>query len=471
MKKNYDFVVIGGGSAGYAAAATAAKEGLSVAVIEGGEEIGGLCILHGCMPSKTLLESAKRFDTLRRAREFGLRAENIAAHGDEIIARKKRFISGFADYRREQLEHGKFDFIRGMAGFADAHTLEITTPQNEKVEITARSFLIATGSTENRIALPGLAETGFLDSDAVLDSTVIPDSVIVLGGGAVAMEFSQYYAALGKEVTIIQRGGQVLRDADADVAASLTAAFRKRGVNVYLNTSLLRVERRGAEKRVWFQHEGGEKSTGAAEIIYALGRKAQLHGLNLDRAGVLLAKRGHIACAANQQTCVPHIFGAGDVVGPHEIVHLAVTQGEIAARNAARLLRGGTEPMEEIDYRLKLFAVFSEPQVALVGMTERELQRDGVPCAVACYPFYDHGKSMLMDEIDGFVKLIVAEKSREILGAAVVGPHASDLIHEIAVAMYFRATAMDLMKVPHYHPTLSEIWTYPAEELSQVADN
>ena len=467
MNKSYDFIVIGGGSAGYAAADTATKAGLTVAVIEGGKEVGGLCILRGCMPSKALLESAKRYETLRRAREFGLRAENISVHGDEIIARKKRLIAGFADYRRQQLEGGTFDFIRGMAGFVDPHTVEIVSPQNERTRITGRAFLISTGSTEQKIAIPGLAETGSLDSDAVLDAEEIPDSVIVLGGGAVAVEFAQYYAALGRQVTIVQRGEQVLGDMDVDVASALVTAFVKRGMQVYLKTNLLRVERHAGKKRVWFQHNGGEKFAEASEIIYALGRKAQLQGLDLDRAGVAMARRGHIACNASQQTSVPHIFGAGDVVGPHEIVHLAVQQGEIAARNAARILRASPEPLEEIDYRLKLFAIFSEPQVAFVGMTEKELQRDGVAHAVACYPFYDHGKSMLMDEVDGFVKLIVSEKSREILGGAVIGPHAADLIHEIVVAMHFHATAGDLACVPHYHPTLSEIWTYPAEELAK----
>ena len=466
MSKNYDFVVIGGGSAGYAAAATASGAGLSVAVIEGGEKVGGLCILRGCMPSKVLLESAKRFDTMRRAEEFGLRAERISVHGDEIIARKNRLIGGFADYRRQQLESGKFDFIRGMAGFVDAHTLEIISGENERTQITGRTFLISTGSTEQRVDIPGLAATGYLDSDAVLEATEIPDSVIVLGGGAVAMEFASYYAALGRHVTIIQRSEQVLGIMDTDIAGALVTAFVKRGMRVFLKTNLVRVERHGGKKRVWFQHDGTEKSVEASEIIYALGRKAQLKGLNLDRAGVVLAKRGHVACAASQQTSVPHIFGAGDVVGPHEIVHLAVQQGEIAARNAGRILRASPEPLEEIDYRLKLFAIFSEPQVAFVGMTEKELQEGGVPHAVACYPFFDHGKSMLMDEIDGFVKLIVAEKSREILGGAVVGPHAGDLIHEIVVAMHFHATAGDLARVPHYHPTLSEIWTYPAEKLA-----
>ena len=164
---------------------------------------------------------------------------------------------------------------------------------------------------------------------------------------------------------------------------------------------------------------------------------------------------------------MPHIFTAGDVAGPHAVVHLAVEQGEIAARNAARLLRATSELMEEIDFRLKLFVVFSEPQVASVGFTEKELMQNNVPYAVAKYSFEDLGKSIVIAETCGFVKLLAHGNSREIIGAAVAGAHASELIHEIVVAMYFRSTARDLARIPHYHPTLSEIWTYPAEELAK----
>jgi pyruvate/2-oxoglutarate dehydrogenase complex dihydrolipoamide dehydrogenase (E3) component len=169
---------------------------------------------------------------------------------------------------------------------------------------------------------------------------------------------------------------------------------------------------------------------------------------------------------ATQQTSQPHIFAAGDVAGPFEIVHIAIQQGEIAARNAARLLTS-SGPMEEADYRLKLSVIFSDPEVAECGANERELRAGGISFRTAKYPFNDHGKSLCMGETHGFVKLISAEQGGEILGAAVVGPHAAELIHEIVVAMRFRATARQLAEIPHYHPTLSEIWTYPAEELAE----
>lgn len=467
MKDAYDFVVIGGGSAGFAAAAAASQLGLSVAVVEGARDVGGLCILRGCMPSKTLIESANRFSTIRHAREFGLRAEETAVHGSEIIARKRRLIGEFAEYRRRQLETGAFDFIRGWAGFIDPHTISVRATGNDGApgRISAKSFLIATGSTVKHVKIPGLEETGYLDSDTLLEAEHIPKSVVVLGGGAIAMEAAHYFAGLGVEVTILQRSSQILKETDGDVAQALTDAFSRRSVRTLCGTSLVRVEKTKRGKCVHFQHEGADHSLEAEEILYALGRVPQFEGLGLEAIGVAV-QQGRLSVNTQQQTSLPHIFAAGDAAGPHEIVHIAIQQGEIAARNAARIVRGDAGPLESIDYRLKLFVVFTEPQVASVGYSERELMSIRADYGVARYPFADHGKSMVKGETDGFVKLIAATGTCKILGAAAVGPEAGELIHEMVVAMHFHATVHDVLKIPHYHPTLSEIWTYPAEELA-----
>lgn len=462
---DYDFVILGGGSAGYAAARTAAGLNLKTAVIEGGRDVGGLCILRGCMPSKTLIESGNRFLTLRHAREFGLQAENISFSGEEIIARKRRLIGEFADYRRGQLEKGKFAFLRGHAAFLDPHTLSVKHPDGSGTSITSRSFLVATGSVISSPAVPGLADAGCLTSDAVLDLTDLPASVIVLGAGPVALELAHYFAALGRDVTIVQRSGQLLTGVDSDIARVVEDAFRRRGMQVFTNTKLLRVERDGEIRRVVFAHEGKEKTVEASAVLNALGRKPDTSALSLENAGVEL--RGPtVETNLHQQTTAPHIFAAGDCSGPFEVVHIAIEQGELAARNAARVLQGSGD-LASMDYRLKLYAVFTEPQVAAVGLSEAEAVAQGRAILTATYPFNDHGKSMVMGETEGFVKLIVDKTTREILGGAVVGPHGSDLIHEIVVAMRFRATAKQLATTPHYHPTLSEIWTYPAEELSE----
>lgn len=400
---------------------------------------------------------------MRRAGEFGLRAEALGFDGTEIIARKRRLISGFAEYRAEQLQDGRFDLVRGLARFVDANTVAAAFPDGTERRITARTFLLATGSKVGAVPIPSLSEAGFWTTDDVLDTEEIPASIIILGGGATAVEFATYYAGLGRDVTVIQRSGQLLKGTDADVAEALVEGLRQRGVKVYTGTKLLSAGRTSTRKRITFEHASGTLSVEAAQILHALGREPNVAGLNLAAAGI--TEIGRPKVTTTQQTSQPHIFAAGDVAGPFEIVHIAIQQGEIAARNAARVI-ASSGGLEESDYRLRLYGIFSDPEVAVVGASECELRETGVAFRSAKYPFNDHGKSLCMGETDGFVKLIASVGSGEILGGAVVGPHATELIHEIAVAMHFHATAAQLATVPHYHPTLSEIWTYPAEELA-----
>ncbi|MBS0660736.1 MAG: NAD(P)/FAD-dependent oxidoreductase [Verrucomicrobia bacterium] len=467
-RSEYDFIILGGGSAGYAAARTAAGLGLQTLVVEGGEEVGGLCILRGCMPSKTVIESANRMLTLRRAAEFGLRADNLRVEPGEILARKRRMVEEFASYRRGQLAGGRFEFVRGFGRFTDAHSLEILNADNRSLgTVRGKAFLLATGSVISRVDLPGLAEAGYLTSDDALELAEIPESLIVLGAGAIAMEAAHHLSGLGAKVTVINRGGQALREVDADIAHAVVEAMSARGVTFHLGTQVLGVERTPeGRKRVRFASASGEQTVEAAEILMALGRSPATERLGLEHVPGLVVERGRPQTGANQRTTAEHIYAAGDVCGPHEIVHLAIQQGEIAARNAARALGkldGGEETM---DYRAKMFCVFTHPQIGVVGLSEREARAAGLDFAVATYPFADHGKSIVMGETEGFVKLLADRRDNRLIGGAVVGPEASDLIHEVGMALHLRATARDFALAPHYHPTLSEIWTYPAEELA-----
>ncbi|MBW0000997.1 MAG: NAD(P)/FAD-dependent oxidoreductase [Verrucomicrobia bacterium] len=470
--KTYDFAVIGGGSAGYAAAAIAWRLGLKTCCIEGGKDVGGLCILRGCMPSKTFIESANRFVTLRRAQDYGLRTGKIGFEPGEILARKRRLVGEFAGYRAHQLRAGRFKLLRGRARFLDANRIEVQhldsagEPVPETSQVFAKTILISTGSVIDVIDLPGLAEAGFLTSDSVLESARMPASVVVLGGGAIALELAHYYEAFGSKVTIIQRSPQVLKEADADVAAALVHAYRQRGMEIFCGTRLLKVTP-GSPRQVHFEYKDRTHIAEGEEILYALGRNPAVDGLELEHARIEQSRNGAVRVTSTMQTSQPHIFAAGDVTGTFEIVHVAIEQGVLAAQNAARLLRN--EALHAIDYRLQLFVMFSEPQVAYAGLTEKAAAAQGVPIRTATYPFADHGKALIRGEPEGFVKLVCHGATGEILGGAVVGPEASELIHEIVVAMYFRATVMQLAVIPHYHPTLSEIWTYPAEELAAVA--
>jgi pyruvate/2-oxoglutarate dehydrogenase complex dihydrolipoamide dehydrogenase (E3) component len=464
--EKFDFVVIGGGSAGFYAAGLGARSGLKTVCIEGGKEVGGLCILGGCMPSKTFIESANRFLTLRQAKDFGLSAGHVAFDSAAIVERKRALVGGFAQHREQELTGGEFKFVRGRAEFIDSHHLKVKLLNGGEEEIEGKTLLICTGSVINFIELRGLEETGFLDSNSALDSDRFPRSVVILGGGAVALEFAHFYNALGLEVTVLQRSNQIIKEADPDIAEELVKAFEKRGIRVICGTKLLYVERTASGKSVWYERNGEKQVAQADEIFYALGRKPAVKGLGLENAGVETNKQGVVLVNDELQTSQPHIFAGGDVTGLFEVVHIAIQQGELSARNAKNLLEG--KVLASIDYRLQMFTMFPEPQIAMVGITEHKAREQGLDVLVAKYPFHDHGKSIIKGELEGFVKLIVDATSGEILGGAVIGPEASELIHEITVAMHFHCTAATLASIPHYHPTLSEIWTYPAEDLAKL---
>lgn len=460
---HFDFIVIGGGSGGYAAARTAHALGLRVAVVDGAEELGGLCILRGCMPSKTLIESADRHLSIRRASEFGLKAQSQGADIRAIRDRKRTLIADFAGYRQGQLQDGRFVLYRGYASFVDAHTLEVLPRDGSaSFQIKGKTFCIATGSVPSTPPIPGLAEAGFWTSDDVLDADSLPETFAVLGGGAIALELAHYLEGVGRKVTLIQRGPQFLTGLDPECSLVIEKAYTHRGMTCHLGTSIHRVTMVNGKKHIEYRHGDQERSVTVDQILLAMGRAAATDGLNLEAAHVSLTKK-KISVQPTMQSTQPHIFAAGDVCSPLDVVHVAIQQGEIAARNAHRLIQG--QPVhEKADYRLLLFGVFSHPQVAAVGAGEAELTKSGIPFVSASYPFDDHGKSMCMGETEGFVKMLAHRETGEILGATCVGPHATELIHEVVIAMHYRSKVQEFLNIPHYHPTLSEIWTYPAEE-------
>ncbi|MGA2280462.1 MAG: NAD(P)/FAD-dependent oxidoreductase [Verrucomicrobiota bacterium] len=481
QKFDYDVAILGGGSAGYAAARTAAGAGLKTAVIEGGDAVGGLCILRGCMPTKALLYAAEVMHLANHAGPWGIRTENASFDFAKVMARKNALVKDFADYRRQQLAGGKFKFIRAHVRFVDSHTVKLTPHpsfghplpamrgegrgEGDSQRITAKNFIIASGSSVAPSPLPRFREAGYITSDDALTLTRLPESLIVLGGGPIACEFAQFFARFGVKVTLIQRSGHILREFDTDAGIEMEKVFRREGLQVFTGTRLVEARRKGKLKTVSFEHDRQIVSVSAEEILFALGRVPNTAALDLAKAGVA-TDGGRIAADEFMQTSAPHIYAAGDCTGPHEIVHLAVQQGEIAAYNIAH-----ASAPRRMDYRLLIAVVFTEPQVVFVGLTEKEAQAHGLSYLAASHPFNEHGKSLIMEAKDGFVKLLADPKSGEILGGACVGPVGGELIHEIAAAMAKRMTVHELAAMPHYHPTLAEIWTYPAEELAaQISD-
>ncbi len=498
-KFDFEVAILGGGSAGFAAARTAAGAGRKTVVIEGGCAVGGLCILRGCMPSKALVYAAEVRHLAQHGATWGLKPGKIGFDFGRVMARKARMIEDFASYRRNQLEGGNFKFIRANARFVDAHTVELTatadldganlarqrlgvrqpsaalamgaprgkapedwrTPKPGGNFLTARHFVIATGSVVSPPPLPALDEVGYITSDHALSLQKLPKSIIVLGGGAIACELAQFFARFDVKVTMIQRSPHILREFDADAAAVVEKVFCREKVKLFTGTRLLGARRNGKRQVVEFEQNGKRRRAEADEILLALGRSPNTAGLGLENAGVEI-EQGRIVSDARMRTSAPHIFAAGDCTGPHEIVHIAIQQAEIATHNILH-----PRALRRMDYRLLTNVVFTDPQVATVGLTEKEATACKIPFLAASYPFNDHGKSLIMEALDGFVKLLASPKTGEILGGCCVGPVGGELIHEIVVAMAKHMTVHELAATPHYHPTLAEIWTYPAEELAK----
>jgi pyruvate/2-oxoglutarate dehydrogenase complex dihydrolipoamide dehydrogenase (E3) component len=454
----YDLVIVGAGSGGYAAARTARDLGATVAMVDTGP-LGGLCILRGCMPSKTLLATSDRAQEVRDAGELGVQAAAPKIDLPYVMARKREVIKGFTDFRIEELQ--SFPLYEGAARFVSPTQIQV----GDEALLEAKSFVVATGSVVAPPALLGLEEAGYIDSDAALEIGTLPTSLVVLGGGYVACELGQFFARLGVRTTMLIRAKHLLSHEDRDVGESLTDCFRDEGITVETGAQLSHVEVRGRQKVVHFKQNGEALTVAADEIFYALGRLPNVADLDLDAAGVKHHAITGIEIGPDIRSSNPNIFAVGDVTGEYPLVHVAIHQGEIAARNAIL----GTS--ENADYWLwQTHTIFTDPQIAIAGWTEKNLERKGIPYLAGAYLFSDHGKAISINKTKGFVKMLASPDDGKILGAAIVGAEASDLIHEMIVAMHFGATVYDFVKIPHLHPTLAEILTYPAEDIIAQRD-
>jgi len=462
MIKEYDFIAIGGGSGGFNAARVARQYSDKVAVIDGAETLGGLCILKGCMPSKTLIYSAEVLHLAQNGKLFGLDIPNAKVNMKALHQRKLDTIAEFAKYRVETMQSGKYDLYRNFAKFISHDTIELDNGE----QLKGKHFIIATGSYISKPPIPGIDLPGLWTSDDVLDLEELPESVIVLGGGVVACELTQLLNRLGSKTIQIQRSSHILKDQAPDISEVVETALRNEGVELFTDTKLLRIEKADNGFSVVFEQNGEEISRPAERLVNALGRTPSTEKLGVEVAGIELKPNGQILTDADQLTTNPLVYAAGDCAGPFEIVHTAVLQGEYAAYHAF----GQKKPQLNYDHMLDV--VFTDPQIARVGLTEKALKERGIDFLTADYPFDDHGKSILMEAKYGFVRLFAENGSGKILGAEIVSKDAGELIHAMSVAVSHGLTAESLLQTHWYHPTLAEIISYPLEDIvDELAEN
>ncbi len=462
---HYDLAVIGAGSTGFHAARVASAQGKSVALIEGGERFGGLCILRGCMPTKAMLRSGEIAQLVRESSDMGIETSEPRINWPRIVQRTADLVTEFADYRQESAKNLKgVEIIRDWATFESPDSLRLSGGS-----LTADHFVISTGSvprtprTDPLGNVPGLEESGYLTSDNVMTMSELPESMLIFGGGAVAMEFAQLFCRLGVRVTVIQRSPLVLSKIDTDIATGLTRYLAREGVRFVTDTWLDKVEVQDGLKTCTI-HVGERVETHSAqEILLAVGRRPAVAGLNCEIGGVE-CHDGWVIVDEHLRTSNPKVFAGGDVVGgpaigAHQLVHVAVRQGEIIGHNAFN------RDQEKFDGRLVPEAIFTDPAIGIVGLTDEQAAESDRPILTAIESFEEQGRALTMGQAKGLVKMMADATSGEILGVHILGPEGADLIHEAIVLMHFHATVHDVAAIPHLHPTLAEIMVEPAEAI------
>ncbi len=448
---DYDLCVIGAGTAGFIAAQTARSLGKSMLLVSGPGDLGGTCILRGCMPAKTLLSSTERLGDVTSAAEVGVTAD--APHVDlrALIARKRELTDYFADDRVQDLE--TYPLSRGCARFVAPDTIEV-----EGKRIAAERFVIATGSTIVPPPIDGLSVAGYFTSDDALEMTHIPGSVAVIGGGPVGCEFAQYFARLGARVTLLQDAPFLLRNEDEDMAVAVAGALAHDGVELLCNANVVRCARDGENSVVTYARDGETRDICVERIMLATNRVPNTAALGLESAGIRTGARGEIVVDDSLRTTNERAFAAGDVIGRRCLVHVAAYAGRLAVRNAF-----ASEPRAADFDRFEAHAVYTQPQVAVTGLTERTCAERGLDVSVRRHPFHDVGKALVSGQVTGFVKMIVGAGDR-ILGVAIFGEDAIDLIGEAVALIDAGATTQLVSEMPHLHPTMGEILARVAED-------
>lgn len=446
---DFDVVVIGSGPGGYVASIRAAQLGARVACIErDAREWGGVCLNWGCIPTKTMIASVERYHAAKSALKMGVLTGEVSYDFGRIMDRKEKIVKALRSGVENLLKSNHVKKIVGVAALTGKNSVEVTLEGGKKETLTAANIIIATGSRPIIPPVPGLEGEGVWTSDDAVTCKAVPKSMILLGAGAVGLEFGYVFNGLGAECHIVEMMPEIMPLGDAEIAAELKKALTRQGIKFHTSSRLTKVERKDGLLHATVSGEKGETTLSAEVILVGAGRRASIQNLGLEALGIAMEKNG-IAVNERMQTSVPNIYAIGDVTGKMALAHVASHQGVIAAENAM-----GHEA--KMDYHTVPSPIFTEPEVSWVGMTEKQAREAGYDVMVGRFPFRPLGKAMAIDQQEGMVKVVSERKYGEILGVHIVGPHASDLIHEAVTAMKLEATVEELMTMVHAHPTLAE---------------
>ncbi|MEO8505797.1 MAG: dihydrolipoyl dehydrogenase [Acidobacteriota bacterium] len=445
---DYDLVVLGSGPGGYVAGIRAGQLGMKVAVIEKDPKFGGTCLHRGCIPTKALLHTAELLDGARHSADFGVEIADPRLDMIKTQIYKRKVVDKNAKGIEFLFKKNKVEGIRGFGRMISAHEIEIET-DGQKRRVSARFVIVGTGSVPRDIPVARADGKKILNSDHILELERVPQSLVVLGAGAVGAEFASIFTSFGTQVTLVEMLPRILPIEDEEVSAELERAFKKRGMKVMTGTQLTGVDKVGNGLRVRVSKDGKDTALEADMLLVAVGRKPMTEGIGLEALGIKM-DRGYVEVDGLMRTAVPHIYAIGDVVKTPWLAHVASAEGILAVEHMAG------KDVRPINYDRTPSCTYCEPEVSSVGLTEAKAKERGYDVVVGKFPFSALAKASILGKTSGFVKIVRDKKYDELLGVHIIGAHATDLIAEAGVALRLESTVEELFRTMHAHPTLSE---------------
>jgi dihydrolipoamide dehydrogenase len=448
---NYDVIVIGSGPGGYVAAIRCAQLGMKTAIIERYSVLGGTCLNVGCIPSKALLDSSEHFHNAKHTfKEHGIDLKDLQVNLKQMIERKRQVVSqtnGGIDYL---MKKNKIDVYTGHGSFLDKNTVEIKKSDDSTEKISAKKIIIATGSKPSTIPGVEVDKKRIITSTEALELKEVPMHMIIIGGGVIGLELGSVYARLGAKVSVIEYADSIIGLMDRSLGKELQKVLKKEGMEFYLSHGVTGATVKGKEVTVKAKNKKGEDVSFTGDYcLVSVGRKPYTASLGLEKAGVKTDEKGRIETNNHLETNIPGIYAIGDVVKGAMLAHKAEEEGVFVAEVMA-----GQKP--HINYLLIPGVVYTWPEVASVGYTEEQLKESGRAYKSGSFPFKALGRARASMDLDGFAKVLADKETDEVLGVHIIGPRAADIIAEAVVAMEFRASAEDIARMSHAHPTFTE---------------
>ncbi len=451
MANQYQIAVLGGGPGGYVAAIRAAQLGFKTVVIDK-DKLGGICLNWGCIPTKSLLKNAEIYDNVKNhGKDFGIYTKELSFNFNEIIKRSRDISDKITKNVEMLVKKNKIDRIRDFGKLISQNEIAIVDKDGKQTEtLTADNIIIATGARPKIFPNIPVDKKNIITSTEAMNLSEQPKELIIIGAGAIGIEFAYFYSVLGTKVTVVEMLENILPVEDVEVSQALEKNFKKRGIEIFTKTIVEKAEVKGKKVLVTINQNGQKKELSADKVLSAIGVTGNVEGFGLEELGIELFKNHIKVDKETYQTNVKNIYAIGDVIGPPWLAHVASAEGI----HCVESIKGIKNP--EIDYENIPGCTYCQPQVASVGLTETKAKQLGYELKIGKFPFMASGKAFAVGEREGFVKLIFDAKYGELLGGHIIGSEATELIAEVALARTMEATAHSIIKTVHAHPTLSE---------------